>query len=90
MRMLNADALAEAMGVNRIVEQDWKWESAWGVPIVEAEPVKHGKWIEENVRPKSYMWICSECRSVAYMPVKGQRKEAYFRFCPNCGAQMQR
>lgn len=27
-------------------------------------------WIEENKRPKSYMWVCSECGSTAYdMPM---------------------
>ena len=39
MRMIDADALAEAMGVKRLMIQSWKADSAWGVPIVDAEPV---------------------------------------------------
>lgn len=52
MRMIDADALAEAIGVKRLMIQSWTPDSAWGVPIVDAEPVvrcrdcKH--WRGEN------------------------------------------
>ena len=49
-------------------------------PTIEAEPVKHGKWVvehKESIR-------CSECcfnRANIKMPMD---------FCPNCGAKMDR
>ena len=49
-------------------------------------------WIEENKRPKSYMWVCSECGSTAYdMPMcskKGYVKTCSLAYCPHCGAKM--
>ena len=45
-------------------------------PTVEAEPIKHGRWIfERNVR----MWFCSECHLYGV---------ADMNYCPNCGARM--
>ena len=55
-------------------------------------PVKHGRWIEENRRPKSSQFYCSECHRIAYdiQPnrVKGWVKRCRYAFCPNCGAKM--
>ena len=49
-------------------------------------PVRHGRWIKENSRKKSYLWICSNCRKIAYF-CSGDGKCAY-QYCPNCGADM--
>lgn len=48
--------------------------------------VRHGRWIKENSRKKSYLWICSNCRKIAYF-CSGDGKCAY-QYCPNCGADM--
>ena len=52
---------------------------------VDAEPVRHGKWIYT----RHYTWECSECKK---NPTSGmgyvQRKDGLFGFCPNCGARM--
>lgn len=49
-------------------------------------------WIPENVRAKSYTWICSECRARAYdIPhglKKDQPKRCSLKYCPNCGLPM--
>ena len=45
--------------------------------FIEAEPVKHGKWI---ISSDGYYPYCSECHF---------RPEKYMtNFCPNCGAKM--
>ena len=47
-------------------------------PTIEAEPVKHGKWVVENEESIR----CSECcfnRANIKMPLD---------YCPNCGAKM--
>lgn len=57
-------------------------------PIIEAEPVKHGKWISELIEDKTcfgekfneYQPIsCSSC----HKPVT-----VHYNFCPYCGAKM--
>lgn len=49
-------------------------------------------WIEENKRPKSYMWVCSECGRIAYdMPMYSKKryvKICSLAYCPHCGAKM--
>lgn len=58
------------------------------VPIVDAEPVRHGHWIEHH-EPYTWMgytyWSCSECGFEC-----GYEKDIKFRtnHCPNCGAKM--
>lgn len=50
-------------------------------PIVDAEPVRHGRWIEVDVGDCCYR--CSEC---------GFIRDAYLldigNYCPQCGAKM--
>lgn len=49
-------------------------------------------WIEENRRPKSYRWVCSECGSTAYdMPMCSKKryvKICSLAYCPHCGVKM--
>ena len=49
-------------------------------PTIEAEPVRHGRWIEGTSRG-SYSIYCSYC---------GSYKETICpsEYCPNCGARM--
>lgn len=56
------------------------------LPAENVAPVRHGRWIKENSRKKSYLWICSNCRKIAYF-CSGDGKCAY-QYCPNCGADM--
>jgi len=55
---------------------------------VDAEPVKHGKFIETefdgyaNGNPVYYEWKCSECGCIF------EEEEPTYRYCPNCGADM--
>lgn len=53
-----------------------------GVPAADVEPVRHGRWIDEN--PESFwdpLMHCSVCGEVN-IPI------AKWRFCPICGAKM--
>ena len=50
-------------------------------PTVDAEPVRHGKWMpreEGKVYPFWERYTCSEC---------GEHSDDK-RYCPNCGARM--
>lgn len=64
------------------------WNSAIelieAAPTIEAEPVRHGRWVQGNVRPKTYFRLCSACKKVAYFCGEG----CSYKYCPNCGAKM--
>lgn len=55
-------------------------------PTIEAEPVKHGRWIDAypDIEPNPmFMYgICSECGFE-------QGISKYLNYCPNCGAKME-
>ena len=59
---------------------------------LEAQLPKRGEWIEENRRPRSSQFVCSECHRTAYDPQptrdKAWRKRCRYAYCPNCGADM--
>ena len=46
---------------------------------IEAEPVRHGRWIYEEDSDGDISSICSECR---------HKYRFDNNFCPNCGAKM--
>ena len=45
------------------------------IPTIEAEPVRHGRWIKQE----NGMNVCSAC---------GVIRVSHFPFCGNCGARM--
>ena len=69
----------ETVGWNRAI--DYVINNA---PAVDAEVVRHGKWIAENIRKKSYLRQCSACSKIAYFCGTG----CSYNYCPNCGAKM--
>ena len=60
---------------------------------LEAQLPKRGEWIEENRRPRSSQFVCSECHRTAYDPQptrdKAWRKRCRYAYCPNCGEKME-
>ena len=89
MRLIDADKLAEeiADSINDAsIQNDELSLSILRVfkktvddePTIDAEPVKHGRWI---INPDGYYPYCSECKEE---PESGKMT----RFCPNCGAKM--
>lgn len=56
-------------------------------PTVDAEPVRHGKWIDNNAGnhdPRDRWVKCSLC---GYSTTDRFSKE--YKYCPNCGAKME-
>lgn len=53
------------------------------VPAVEAEPVRHGQWINRGYVCGEYKWECSVCGESEW---RGSTIGLYY--CPNCGAKM--
>lgn len=50
------------------------------------EPVGH--WRKANDRPRSWVYICSECGLPAYFPNPKHFHSCGYKFCPNCGVKM--
>lgn len=90
MRLIDKDALIES-----IKHGLWDWETVNGIesrtvleqtiqdirnePTIDAEPVRHGKWIEND----NGTYSCSECKS--WIP---KEQHYYARYCLHCGAKM--
>lgn len=51
-------------------------------PTIEAEPVRHGKWMTHRTRIHDGEWYCSVCD---YEPTVFEGT----KYCPNCGAKME-
>ena len=47
-------------------------------------PVRHGRWMNANSRPKTYWRRCTACGGLAYFCGIG----CSYKYCPNCGAKM--
>ena len=96
MRLIDADALKKKAfsdpdttmsGEALVYVQDID-----DTPTIEAEPVKHGRWVtgsELTINRKNIVTpflYCSVCGEEAYWDTGyGQQK---FNYCPNCGAKM--
>ena len=54
---------------------------------------RKGKWLDDNTRPMSERFICSECLRIAYYPQfhkeKGKVRKCLYQFCPNCQMPME-
>ncbi|MBR0302677.1 MAG: hypothetical protein IJQ80_02395 [Clostridia bacterium] len=51
-------------------------------PTIEAEPVRRGRWLFENIGKPNEHCVCSECGTQA------DSDEAW-NYCPQCGALME-
>lgn len=87
MRQIDADSLIERLNPYKnkyggesfpydIVHDAFIYEIEQA-PTIEAEPVRHGKWIEYPIADG--MNQCSEC---------GVLRFGDSNYCPNCGARM--
>lgn len=51
-------------------------------PTIDAEPVRHGKWIDETFKPWGLVHHPFKCN------LCGEHAEFASPYCPNCGARM--
>ena len=58
------------------------------LPSADVAPVRHGRWesFEDVFMETCYQ--CSECGLSFYLADGGTPKENEYRYCPNCGAKM--
>ena len=87
MRLIDADRLLQGYEDHDFIDT----HVVWNAPTVEAEPVRHGKWVDTETfkRPwfRHHIFECSVCRNTLDMDgVNAGRGDA--NYCPNCGAKM--
>lgn len=74
-------------------EEEMMHDAADAIEALQAQLPKRGEWVEENRRPRSSQFVCSECHRTAYDPQptrdKAWRKRCRYAYCPNCGAKME-
>lgn len=57
---------------------EWAMDRVGEAPAIDAEPVVHGRWINQDNTYTKYQ--CSAC--------KERNFDGVGRYCPNCGAKM--
>lgn len=79
---MHKDECSGDCGCCKYVTRDLECGILLNVPAVDAEPVRHGRWIAVH-EPKSGrsrpLLGCSACNSMTHHD---------FNYCPNCGAKM--
>ena len=99
MRLIDGDAFRDLM--QRLAYDDWNQEAStsWAdafrecaqivdaVPSVDAEPVRHGRWIAVKADEDDYKRICSCCGEEAPFD---ESEDVYLLYphCPWCGASL--
>lgn len=57
------------------------------IPLVEAKPLRHGKWEFQTGNVSCSKYICSYCNDCKITATSDSELNEY-RYCPNCGAKM--
>lgn len=96
MRLIDADALMQALGIFKDYEHgnphfmnsiETNRELVIGAPTIDAEPVRHGRWVicEDGCGDTHYQ--CSACGD-EWTLIDGTPQENGMKYCPHCGAKM--
>ena len=90
MRLIDADALKIRVeighnmdGLLLIPMRDVK-KSIENAPTIEAEPVRHGRWVHVDETEQS----CSECGKHVCFEQNMDGSFVVYKLCPFCGAKM--
>ena len=77
-----------------VSEYIWAGDSVVGIrrfdlsylPTIEAEPVRHGRWVEKVGLFDEIINRCSVCEEDVFLD--GESIVGLYNYCPNCGAKM--
>ena len=83
MRLIDADALIESMGVSDAVMRYEIKDYIDSQPTVDAVPVKHGRWIKGGYACGENEYKCSACGETEW-----RTGCARMKYCMCCGSRM--
>ena len=92
VRLIDANALAVS-DMAKIIDQYLYGQcnltvgfAAELMPTIEAEPVRHGRWLDAHMISGGDFYRCSECG--CYIEQLYFANDYNVRYCPNCGTKM--
>ena len=84
MRMIDANALKTSFEEDGHLS-NYIEEFIDNAPTIDAEPVRHGLWIQSKTVPAYH--YCSLCK-VTHKMKRSCNVYVFTKYCPNCGAKM--
>lgn len=57
------------------------------LPTIDAEPVRHGRWIKVEDDYNNCLYECSYCHTWTSLPTE-EDSDGHIRYCWSCGAKM--
>ena len=85
MRLIDGEKLIEYCNNQKVKTIDANDIARF--PTIDAAPVKHGKWIENEGFDGDCYYTCSVCHC-DWTTIDGTPTENNMRYCPECGAKM--
>lgn len=90
-RLIDAEYLKKYIRENGIycdtdADKEFSCKVIDSMPTVDAEPVRHGKWIKLDMHAHLADHKCTACGQECYVPTC--TGEPMYTYCPNCGARM--
>lgn len=60
---------------------------SWAIKEMNAEPVRHGRWIKVEDDYNNCLYECSYCHTWTSLPTE-EDSNGHIRYCWSCGAKM--
>ena len=95
MRLIDADAAIEVVHkwledvfcISSTADEVTVFKRLRALPTVDAEPVRHGRWVYKPNMYDDSTYECSECGE-PWTLIEGTPQENGMKYCPNCDAKM--
>ena len=94
MRLIDADAaievvhkwLEDVLYISSTADEVTVFKRLRTMPTVDAEPVRHGRWVKLDLHKGMTDHKCTACGMEVYVPTSWG--EPLYGYCPVCGARM--
>lgn len=91
VRLIDANALCEILEAKADMALVPEYKHAFlnvqamvnAMPSIDAEPVRHGRWVELGYACGETEWACTSCANTEW-----RTSASRLKWCPNCGAKM--
>lgn len=87
MKALQTIHTHDGMEISSDVDYVEACSAIYNIPAVDAEPVRHGRWVEKEVYDGDVYYDCSACGE-SWVLLDGNPADNGMDYCPHCGARM--